>query len=113
MSRHYSRESLSEMAGGDEEFMAIVAKAFLEEIPPDLLAMEQAIQNDNKELAYQFAHKMKPNLEMFGIDVGKDITTIEAWTRTSKNMAGIMPNLEKIVTSVTAVFGELKEDFNL
>jgi hypothetical protein len=113
MTRHYSKESLSEMAGGDEEFMAIVAKTFLEEIPPDLQAMQEAIHNDNKELAYQFAHKMKPNLEMFGIDVSKDITTIESWTRTSKNKATISPNLDKIVTYVHAVFKELKEDFNL
>jgi len=57
--------------------------------------MEEAIHNDNKELAYQFAHKMKPNLEMFGIDVSKDITTIEAWTRTSKNKATITANFRK------------------
>ena len=60
MSKKYSKESLSEIAGGDQEFMAIVAKTFLEEIPPDLKAMEEAIENNNRELAYQFAHKMKP-----------------------------------------------------
>lgn len=113
MSRHYSKASISEIAAGDEEFMVIVAKTFLQEIPPDLNAMEEAIHNDNKELAYQFAHKMKPNLEMFGIDVLKDITTIEAWTRTSKNKATIMDNLEKVLTAVRAVLIELKEDFSL
>jgi HPt (histidine-containing phosphotransfer) domain-containing protein len=113
MTRHYSNESLSEMAGGDQDFMAIVAKTFLEEIPPDLQAMEDAIENDNKELAYQFAHKMKPNLEMFGIEVGKDITAIEAWTRTSKNKSTISENLERVVTSVKKVLVELKEDYNL
>ena len=113
MSRHYSVESLNEIAGGDQEFMAVVAKTFLEEIPPDLRAMEEAIQNDNKELAYQFAHKMKPNLEMFGIDVIKDITSIESWTRTSKNKIAVTANLDKIITAVKAVLGELKDDFNL
>lgn len=113
MSRHYSVESLSEIAGGDQEFMAVVAKTFLEEIPPDLQAMEEAIKNDNKELAYQFAHKMKPNLEMFGIDVVKDITSIESWTRTSKNKVAVTANLDKIISSVKAVLEELKEDFNL
>ncbi|PKA83700.1 HPt (histidine-containing phosphotransfer) domain-containing protein [Ulvibacter sp. MAR_2010_11] len=113
MTRHYSKESLSEVAGGDQDFMAIVAKTFLEEIPPDLQAMEDAIDNDNKELAYQFAHKMKPNLEMFGIEVGKDITAIEAWTRTSKNKMTVSENLEKVVSSVKKVLVELKEDFNL
>ncbi|MAP54751.1 Hpt domain-containing protein [Altibacter sp.] len=113
MSRQYSKESLHEIAGGDQDFMGVVAQTFLEEIPPDLLAMEEAVENDNKELAYQFAHKMKPNLEMFGIDVLKDITAIEAWTRTSKNKAAITSNLEKVVSTVKAVLKELKEDFNL
>lgn len=93
--------------------MAVVAQTFLEEIPPDLQAMQEAVQNDNKELAYQFAHKMKPNLEMFGVEVAKDISAIESWSKTSKNPNVIADNLAHVVTTVTKVFEELKEDFNL
>ncbi len=113
MSKKYSIESLSEIAGGDKDFMLIVAKTFLEEIPPDLKAMEEAIENNNRELAYQFAHKMKPNLEMFGLNLGKDITSIETWTRTLKNKSSIDGNLKNVVDTVKAVFVELKEDFEL
>jgi HPt (histidine-containing phosphotransfer) domain-containing protein len=113
MSRHYSKDSLREVAGGDEDFMAVVAQTFLEEIPPDLQALQEAIQNDNKELAYQFAHKMKPNLEMFGVAVAKDISAIESWSKTSKNPSTVADNLANVVTTVTRVFEELKEDFNL
>jgi len=111
MTKHYSIEKLREIAGGDSDFMAVVAQTFLDEIPPDLKAMEEAISNDNKELAYQFAHKMKPNLEMFGIDLTKDITTIEAWTRTSKNKAAVDSNVNNVSTTLNAVFKELKADF--
>jgi len=113
MSKMYSPESLSEIAGGDQEFMKIVAKTFLEEIPPDLTAMEEAIQNNNRELAYQFAHKMKPNLEMFGLNLQKDITTIESWTKTLKNKSTIENNLSKVISTVGIVVVELKEDFDL
>lgn len=113
MSKKYSIESLSEVAGGDEEFMKIVAKTFLEEIPPDLKAMEEAVENNNRELAYQFAHKMKPNLEMFGLNLGKDITSIESWTRTLKNKSSIDSNLKNVVSTIETVFSELKEDFKL
>lgn len=113
MSKHYSIESLKEIAGGDADFMAVVAKTFLDEIPPDLSSMEEAVENDNKELAYQFAHKMKPNLEMFGIDLQKDITSIESWSRSSKNKMVITAHLETISTTLKAVFEELKADFNL
>lgn len=112
MDKHYSIESLKEIAGGDVEFMAIVAQTFLDEIPPDLRSMEEAVENDNKELAYQFAHKMKPNLEMFGISLQKDISAIEAWTKTSKNKAIILEHLETITTTLAEVFKELKADFS-
>jgi HPt (histidine-containing phosphotransfer) domain-containing protein len=113
MNRNYSVDSLKDMAGDDRDFMAIVAKTFLDEIPPDLKAMGEAIKNNNRELAYQFAHKMKPNLEMFGIDVVKDITTIENWTRTLKNVSAISSNVNHVTSTVEKVLEELKEDFNL
>jgi len=112
MNKNYSIESIREIAGGDEEFMAVVAKTFLEEIPPDLKAMEEAIINNNRELAYQFAHKMKPNLEMFGLNLGKDITALEAWTKTLKSQIAISANIENVSTTINMAIKELKEDFN-
>ncbi len=112
MDKHYSLDSLKEIAGGDEDFMAIVAQTFLEEIPPDLRALNEAIENDNKDLAYQFAHKMKPNIEMFGISILKDITTIESWTKGNKPRASITENIEKLNAVLNQVFEELKSDFS-
>ena len=111
MHKHYSLESLHEMTEGDREFMTIVVTTFLEEIPPDLKSMAEAVENDNKELAYQIAHKMKPNLEMFGIQLKKDVTAIETWTKTSKSKAKIMAHIDTITTTLDQVFKELKTDF--
>ncbi len=113
MAKSYEMENLSVIADGDEDFLEILAQTFLDEIPPDLNSLEEAVMNDNRELAYQFAHKMKPNIEMFGIDLLKDITSIENWSRTTKNRSAIIPNLENILSTLKIVFGELKEDFQL
>jgi HPt (histidine-containing phosphotransfer) domain-containing protein len=113
MSKNYSIESLKVISGDDDDFMKVLAQTFLEEIPPDLASLEEAIINDNKELAYQFAHKMKPNLEMFGIDLAKQITGIESWTKTSKGTDTIMHHIELASTIIHLVFAELKEDFSL
>ncbi|WP_415374139.1 Hpt domain-containing protein [Patiriisocius sp. Uisw_017] len=112
MSVHYSKDSLREVAGGDEDFMVILAQTFLQEIPLDLAALEEAVENENRELAYQFSHKMKPNLEMFGIEVQKDITNIENWTKSSKKKSSIAGNIENLIEVLTNVFQELKEDFS-
>ncbi len=113
MTKYYAKENLYEIADGDQDFLGILAQTFLDEIPPDLNSMEEAIQNENRELAYQFAHKMKPNIEMFGIDALKDITSIEAWSKTSKNKASVLPHLENVLATLHNVFDELRQDFQL
>lgn len=109
--KSYSVNNLKEIAGDDPEFMAVVAQTFLQEIPPDLAALEEAIGNDNKELAYQFAHKMKPNIEMFGINLLKEITSIESWTKTSKNVAAVEGHITHVSETLHTVFEELRTDF--
>lgn len=113
MTKYYTREYLDEIADGDIDFVKILARTFLEEIPIDLNSMIEAIHNENRNLAYQFAHKMKPNVEMFGIDALKDITSIEIWSKTSKNKASIMTHLDNVVTILNHAFIELKHDFQL
>lgn len=113
MNKHYAPESLAAVAGDDKEFMTVVAQTFLEEIPADLHALEEAIAVNNKELAYQFAHKMKPNLEMFGINVADDIRAIETWTKASQPASAIAEILNKVSVILNRVFDELKADFSL
>ncbi len=113
MNKHYSYESLKTVSGDDLDFMVVVAQAFLDEIPPDLKALQQAISLENKELTYQFAHKMKPNMEMFGIKVIPEIKGIEDWTSTTKDKAIIADKLEHLVNVLHLVFVQLKKDFKL
>ena len=81
MGKNYNLDSVREMAGGDEDFLKIIVQTFLEEIPPDVRSMNEAIDNGNPSLAYQFAHKMKPNLELFGLNLMDQILIIEAYSK--------------------------------
>ncbi len=113
MTKKYSLKNIAEIAGDDQDFILLVVKTFLEEIPPDLTAMIEAIENNNRDLAYHFAHKMKPNFEMFGLNISKSVTAIESWTKSSKNISTIQNHMDKIVAKNEIVLKELKEDFNL
>ncbi|MGV6828160.1 MAG: Hpt domain-containing protein [Flavobacteriales bacterium] len=113
MNKHYSKDNLKAIADNDPDFMVIIAQTFLEEIPTDLNALQEAITNNNKDLAYQFAHKMKPNIEMLGIEVFKDLKTIEDWTKTSKRVEAVNTNIKNVVSILNHVFNELKSDFDL
>ncbi|MCM8568199.1 Hpt domain-containing protein [Gramella jeungdoensis] len=109
----YNLDEVREMAGGDDEFMLVVVQTFLEEIPPDVAAMNEAIGNDNASLAYQYAHKMKPNLQLFGLELMDQIRVIEAWSKQGKRKDEVPDAAEKITQKVDVAAAELKQDFNL
>ena len=109
----YNLDEVKEMAGGDEEFMTVIVQTFLEEIPPDVKAMNEAIGNDNPSLAYQYAHKMKPNLQMFGLNLMEQIQVIEAWSKQGKRKDEVPAASKKITTKVDAAVVDLKQDFGL
>lgn len=113
MSKNYNLESVREMAGNDEDFVKVIVETFLEEIPTDVKFMNEAIDNDNPELAYQFAHKMKPNLQLFGLELMDQILVIEAWSKAKENAVKANEAGEKIASKVGLAEQELKKDFQL
>ena len=111
MSKSYSLESVNELSGGDEDFINVLVQTFLEEIPPDIDSMVQAVNQDNPQMAYQYAHKMKPNLQLFDIDLQKQIKQVESWSKNNKKKEEVLPVVEKIVETVNKAIRELKADF--
>ncbi len=111
MSKGYSLDSVKELSGGDNEFIVVLVQTFLEEIPPDLDNMAEAVNNDNPQTAYQYAHKMKPNLQLFDIDLLKEIKQIESWSKSGKSKEEILPILNHIVATVNKAIESLKADF--
>lgn len=113
MSNYYNLESVHEMAGGDEDFVKVIVQTFLEEIPQDVNSMSEAIGNGNPGLAYQYAHKMKPNLQLFGLDLMEQILIIEAWSKGKDTEEHAVSAGKKIATKVKIAETELKNNYQL
>ncbi|WP_417885645.1 Hpt domain-containing protein [Zunongwangia sp.] len=110
---HYNLSAVEETAEGDQDFILVVIQTFLEEVPPDVVSMNEAIKNGNSKLAYQFAHKIKPNLKLFGLDLLEQIQVIEKWAKQGK-VEHKVPEAASIITDqVTLICGELRNDYNL
>ncbi|MFD1095399.1 Hpt domain-containing protein [Salegentibacter chungangensis] len=109
----YNLEEVKEMAGGDDDFMKVVVQTFLEEIPPDVEAMNEAISNGNSTLAYQYAHKMKPNLQLFGLELMDEIKVIETWSKANKNGKEVPGAAATITKKVNVASIALKRDFEI
>lgn len=110
----YSLDKINEMADGDEDFINSVISVFLEEVPQDLSGLEEALARENYEQVYQLAHKIKPNVDLLGMEQTRAAALeIETLAKNEANMAEIksfFPSLKKDVEQVVA---ELEKDFNL
>ena len=110
----YSLDKVKEMADGDEEFITSVISVFLEEVPQDLEGLEKGLQEENHEQVYQLAHKIKPNVDLLGMEQTRaaalEIETLGKNKANISDIQAVFPNLKKDIEQVVA---ELKKDFNL
>lgn len=110
----YSLDKINEMADGDEDFINSVISVFLDEVPQDLNGLEEALAAENYQQVYQLAHKIKPNVDLLGMEqtraVALEIETLGKNEANMEEIKGIFPSLKK---DIDQVISELKKDFNL
>ncbi len=109
----YNLDKLNEMADGDQDFINSVISVFLEEVPQDLESLEAAIASMDYENVYKLAHKIKPNVDLLGMEQSRatalEIETLGKSAENSEEIAQKFPILKKDIQQVIA---ELKKDFS-
>ena len=109
----YSLDKINEMAAGDEDFVHSVINVFLEEVPVDLEALEAAIQEKDFENVYKLAHKIKPNVDLLGMEQTRATALeIETLGKSAENSAEIESKFPLLKKDVLQVISELRKDFN-
>ncbi len=110
----YSLDKINEMAEGDNDFINSVISVFLEEVPQDLESLEKALEAGNYEQVYQLAHKIKPNVDLLGMEQTRAAALeIETLGKSEANMAQIQNVFPVLKKDIEQVVAELKNDFNL
>ena len=110
----YNLDKLTELSGGDEEFIASVVSVFLDETPNDLQSLKEAVANSDFEGIYQHAHKIKPNVDLLGMeDTRVKVLAIETQGRGDKDMAIIKTLFPDVEVTINEAMHELKAKFNL
>ncbi|WP_424989380.1 Hpt domain-containing protein [Flagellimonas sp.] len=110
----YNLDKINEMAEGDEDFIVSVVSVFLEEVPEDLKGLEKAINNKDYENIYKLAHKIKPNVDILGMEQTRaKALEIETLGKTAGSMSEIEEKFPILKRDVLQVVAELKNDFDL
>lgn len=113
MEQHYKLFRVRELADNDEDFIAALAQAFLEEVPEDAEKLKKAVQEENYMAAYQSAHKMKPTIDLFELGVLDTLIEVQDWGKFEKRDLDIKDQLEVVLNAVDKATNEIRSDFNL
>ncbi|WP_225035499.1 Hpt domain-containing protein [Winogradskyella sp. SM1960] len=113
MSQHYKLHRVREMADNDEDFVAALAAAFLEEVPEDAERLRTAVPAKNYKEVYQAAHKMKPTVDLFELGVLDTLIEIQDWGKFEQTDKNVDEQLTTVLTAVDNAVAEIKADFGL
>ena len=110
----YNLDKINEMAEGDEDFVNSVISVFLEEVPQDLQDLENALAQNDYEKVYQLAHKIKPNVDLLGMEQTRAAALeIETLGKNSANISEIEKVFPILKKDIDQVVSELKKDFHI
>ncbi len=113
MGQYYKLFRVRELADNDEEFIATLAEAFLEEVPEDAARLKKAVVEGDYYNAYQAAHKMKPTVDLFELGVLDILIEVQDWGKFEKTDLDVTNQLSIVINAVDNAVAEMKADFNL
>ena len=110
----YSLDKIKAMAEGDEDFILSIIGVFLEEVPQDLADLESAITEGDIENSYKLAHKLKPNMDILGMEQARVMALeIETIGKDQGSIEEIRARFPSLKQDILQAIRELKTDFDL
>nr|WP_315154978.1 Hpt domain-containing protein [uncultured Flavobacterium sp.] len=114
MALKYNLSKVYALSDNDPEFVQQILILFVTEVPEDLKKIKEGIDNKDHKQAYAYAHKIKPTLDLIGLNVAfEEILQVEAWTKTEGRKKDIIETFKSVKQRVKDAVKEIKKDFDL
>ena len=114
MAINYNLAKVYALSDNDSEFVMQIITLFITEVPQDLKQIDLGIKTKDHKLAYAYAHKIKPSLDLLGMTVAfEEILQVEAWTKREGKRKEINDTFESIQSQVEKAVKEIKKDFEI
>ncbi len=110
MSKIYDLSQLEELAGGSEEFVMMMVDTFLEHTPGQVAEIKESFEVGNLTQVGGLAHKIKPNIDLFGISELADvIRKIEAKGKAQTDDGALKGEIDYLSETMDIAFRQLRE----
>ncbi|WP_333600452.1 Hpt domain-containing protein [Flavobacterium sp.] len=114
MAINYNLAKVYALSDNDPEFVMQIITLFVTEVPQDMKQIDLGIKTKDHKLAYAYAHKIKPSLDLLGMTVAfEEILQVEAWTKREGKRKEINDTFESIQSQVEKAVKEIKKDFEM
>jgi HPt (histidine-containing phosphotransfer) domain-containing protein len=114
MALNYNLSKVYALSDNDAEFVNQIITLFVTEIPQDLIQIKLGIKTKDHKLAYAYSHKIKPTLDLLGMDQAfQEILQIEAWTKVEGKKKEIKATYDSVESQIEKAVKEISKDFEL
>lgn len=114
MALHYNLSKVHAISENDTAFVKEIVRLFVIELPTDLQQLKNGISEKDHSLAYSFAHKIKPSLDLLGLTIAfEEMIQIEEWTYSKGKKKEIIETFKSVSSQIEKAIKEIKKDFNL
>ena len=106
----YNLTQLSDMYGGNQDNVKKTVEIFCDQLAQDIIMLRQKFEESNLTSVKDFAHRMKPNLKLFGVmDMHNLVVLIEASSLAGDKDA-LGPQLEELYSRSKALMALMKKE---
>ena len=112
MALHYNLAKVYALSENDPEFVQQILNLFVTEIPLDLEHIKQGIEDKNHQQCYEYAHKIKPSLDLMGLNLAfEEMLQIESWAKADGKKKEIKEIFKSVSHQIEKAVKEIKKDF--
>ncbi len=109
----YDLSQLEELAGGSDEFVHSMIETFLEHTPGQLEDMKQSHAQKDLVNMGAIAHKIKPNIDLFGIkSIYTEIREVENKGKAGSEDDALSQQIAKVDEVLQLAFVQLRAHIN-
>ena len=114
MALQYNLSKVYEISENDNEFALQIATLFLDEVPFEIQEMKNAIELKDYAKTYASAHKIKPTLDLLGMDMAyEENLQIMTWSKAEGKRKEIKEVFKSLKDRIDLAIKEIKKDFKL
>ena len=114
MAINYNLAKVYALSDNDPEFVTQIITLFVTEVPEDVKQIDLGIKTKDYKLAYSYAHKIKPSLDLMGMTVAfEEILQVEAWTKAEGKRKEIEHTFESVQSQIDKAVKEIRKDFDI